>query len=91
MNKTSSLRRVGGGWASDWDDMHPDASSPSKRNLFSENGFEFGDTADEGFRAGREAFRSGISLVELKRLHKRRAGQFKTGMAKGWRWQQSRN
>jgi len=91
MNKTSSLRRVGGGWASDWDDMHPDAGLPSSDNRFTETGFDFGDPSDEGFRVGREAFNNGISLLELKRQHKTRGPQFKAGLAKGWRWQQSRN
>jgi hypothetical protein len=93
MNKTSSVKRKGGaGWVSDWNDMHPDAGAQTEEILMADNyGFEIGNTADAGFCAGREAFRSGLNIQETRKIYKCKSTVFRNGLAKGWKWQKARS
>ena len=93
MNKTSAFKRKGGaGWVSDWDDMHTDAGAQTEESLVADNyGFEIGNTADAGFRAGREAFQSGLNIQETRKIYKRKSIVFRNGLAKGWKWQKARS
>jgi len=90
MNKSSAFKRKAG-WTSDFKEMQPDAGCPSAVSITIQSGFEYGNSADEGFRCGRASFKNGIPLLELNKMHKKRTKSFRDGVTSGWKWQKGRS